>query len=826
MPACPSLTPGTAFAAATPPPLPSLHQSRPHLIDELGAKPYRLRLLYAPAGYGKSVLFNEYLRHLAPTPRCLWLSLRGQAPSLDWLCAQLTILLPGPSEPAALLERLRLPGEPLVLVLDDLGASSNDALNVWIDQLLSLPETPLQLWVSCRQRSPWRLAQLMLDDQLLELGAERLSFSRREYDDLVPLFDPAPGSEAAESAWQQTQGWCAGARLLLGTANGADWLRQYLGDELLSRVSAEERQLLIGLAHLPRVSAEFCDQLWELQDGGTVFRRLLRDHPVFQPVDSSATWYRLLPPVARALQGELGASELSRLRLHACRYLSGAGFLDEAIELALSAGQVEVAVSYMHQLTLDWLFSEQHLRTWLDWRSRLPLELLESTPLLIYLNARALLMTWRLDEAATCLERLNRAMPQVTARRHCRVLSNWQALHGTLRGLLGDVATAREHCSSAPDHLDLRDWQSAVLCHSTLARVEMAAGQPDQARQRLQNAVELSRRQGCLASEVLIDTDRIRGLLLSHELSLAEALLDEDFALVAASGRQHALLLGRLWILRGELLLLRGNLDTAETALVNGVKYAELSADPCVLHGSLGLAEVAACRGQHERGHRHLLEAERRMQRANVHADCYQAVIAQFQLRILARQGLWQQVLPLAASLEEQAHTAAGRLPPLHAPSMHQRNRYLLALAEFGTGRAAAAESRLRRLADECERMQFRGLLAEVRVALFRVELTLGRTPARNAEDGAILPPFSLVAGWDESLGTSGSTVSHAKELTAREFGVLELLAEGLSNQEISERLFISLNTVKAHTVSINHKLGVRRRTQAVMRARSFGMLS
>ncbi|MCY1465844.1 transcriptional regulator EpsA [compost metagenome] len=55
---------------------------------------------------------------------------------------------------------------------------------------------------------------------------------------------------------------------------------------------------------------------------------------------------------------------------------------------------------------------------------------------------------------------------------------------------------------------------------------------------------------------------------------------------------------------------------------------------------------------------------------------------------------------------------------------------------------------------------------------------------------------------------------------------MLQLVAHGLSNQEISERLFISLNTVKAHTVKINHKLGVKRRTQAVMRAKSLGMLA
>ncbi|MCY1186330.1 HTH-type transcriptional regulator AlkS [compost metagenome] len=54
---------------------------------------------------------------------------------------------------------------------------------------------------------------------------------------------------------------------------------------------------------------------------------------------------------------------------------------------------------------------------------------------------------------------------------------------------------------------------------------------------------------------------------------------------------------------------------------------------------------------------------------------------------------------------------------------------------------------------------------------------------------------------------------------------MLELLAEGLSNREISERLYISTNTVKAHIKHINTKLGVTRRAQAVMRAKATGIL-
>jgi LuxR family maltose regulon positive regulatory protein len=61
--------------------------------------------------------------------------------------------------------------------------------------------------------------------------------------------------------------------------------------------------------------------------------------------------------------------------------------------------------------------------------------------------------------------------------------------------------------------------------------------------------------------------------------------------------------------------------------------------------------------------------------------------------------------------------------------------------------------------------------------------------------------------------------------LSHREREVLELVADGLTNQQIAERLFLSLSTVKWHTHQIYGKLGVNRRTLAVAKARTLGIL-
>ena len=61
--------------------------------------------------------------------------------------------------------------------------------------------------------------------------------------------------------------------------------------------------------------------------------------------------------------------------------------------------------------------------------------------------------------------------------------------------------------------------------------------------------------------------------------------------------------------------------------------------------------------------------------------------------------------------------------------------------------------------------------------------------------------------------------------ISERELEVLHLIAAGLSNREIADKLFISLNTVKTHTKNINSKLDVNSRIKAVARAKEMGLL-
>ena len=62
--------------------------------------------------------------------------------------------------------------------------------------------------------------------------------------------------------------------------------------------------------------------------------------------------------------------------------------------------------------------------------------------------------------------------------------------------------------------------------------------------------------------------------------------------------------------------------------------------------------------------------------------------------------------------------------------------------------------------------------------------------------------------------------------ISKREWEVLELMSQGLSNQEIAERLFVSVNTVKTHLSNLFQKLDVKRRTQATEKGKRLGLLA
>ena len=82
----------------------------------------------------------------------------------------------------------------------------------------------------------------------------------------------------------------------------------------------------------------------------------------------------------------------------------------------------------------------------------------------------------------------------------------------------------------------------------------------------------------------------------------------------------------------------------------------------------------------------------------------------------------------------------------------------------------------------------------------------------------------TLLAAFETRGVAKPSGWASVEPLSRRELEILGLIAKGLSNQEIADRLFISLSTVKGHNLSIFGKLQVQRRAEAIVRARELGL--
>lgn len=75
-----------------------------------------------------------------------------------------------------------------------------------------------------------------------------------------------------------------------------------------------------------------------------------------------------------------------------------------------------------------------------------------------------------------------------------------------------------------------------------------------------------------------------------------------------------------------------------------------------------------------------------------------------------------------------------------------------------------------------------------------------------------------------ENFAVNENNLKHLG-ISKREHEVLILMAQGLSNQEVADKLFVSLNTVKTHSSKLFEKLNVQRRTQAVQEAKKLGLI-
>jgi LuxR family maltose regulon positive regulatory protein len=763
--------------------------------------------------------------------------------------------------------------QPLLLVLDDYHLAQGSVLDGCLQFILNHLPAGLVLLVTSRQRPDWHLARLRLSQQLLEMQVQDLRLSAEESQALLSGHGIPLSQDAFNDVQARCEGWVAGLRLWLlarqeegepervGQRRNADGLiHDYLLEEVIERQSAEVQHFLYQTAHLDRFCIDLCDAVREAHDSSEILA-YLQVHQVFLvPLDERGKWFRyhhLFSDLLRNPDIDTGVTPAT-LHLRACRWFGAHGELIEAVEHALRAGRSDVAASLVQNLSEEKLLGEQNVAMLLRWKVELPDTLLSTSPRLIVLYGWALAMACQLDAAETLGRQLGNFLPAASREEQTMLLAQWLALSGVIARGRGELDMAEHYCREALDTLPADRYGQRFMCISVLANIAVARNSLWPARMLNREALELAQRIGNPLFEALAHYDRARVLQARGEITRALGEVRQGLLVLREYPQsQPYAVRARLHLYEGYLLALRLQPGEARDCLQAGIAEAHRCRDVSVVIGYCVLARLSGQAGKQDEAFTQLAEAERIMHAWDVPPIYYLALVTLVKCELWMSQGQ----LPLAGiwlvRLEEtyageQAAAAPELLPQL--PMHITLQRAALAIER---GQSKEAEKLLRQLeqrarasdclmiatmagAHLCLLQRMGGSEREAQQQL-RASLDLARGGAfwqfqplieRQAEwlrAQLRVQPDCPVASALRSLLPAEQELHDGSEptetLTARELSVLRLIAKGCSNQQISEKLFISLHTVKTHARHINSKLNVQRRTQAVARAKELGLL-
>nr|WP_010486492.1 LuxR C-terminal-related transcriptional regulator [Pseudomonas sp. S9] len=827
-------------AKTTLPRVPPGHVVRSQLQQRLLAENCRLRLLVAPAGFGKSVLLADCMRQCPADRTVVWLNCAGANWSSAELCQQLSSAL-GYSQALSenrLLLAIGAETRKLWIVLNDYSREPNEQLDSCLDRLISSAADSINWWLGSRRRPQCNFPRLLLEGELFELGSNELAFS---YDELCQWLGNTDVAHLphAQQLFDYCAGWPAAMRLLHLAASHSRYeshhelsgsssvLLDYIEHEVFCGLAPELRQALLQLAQLPRFNAELCEHVLGVGEGANWLQALRARGLFIQPIDDQSDWFQLFEPLATQLRHCAPNTSVTAIHLHASQWFASNGDIPAAVEHALKAGQPEVAASFLERFTEENLLQGKDIGLILRWRADLPEDLLMSTPRLVALNGWIMLLAGRLDEASHCAAALGRFQPRPDPARTREMFAQWQALKGVEACSRVRSDEAIEHLQQALQYLPESAWAQALICRSVLTQMAIGEGRLDEAQRLAHEALRVARSHGSAVFEALLELDHALLLEVRGEFIRAQALLERVRDQYQHQALRKTPILGRIYLRLGRLAIRQGQFEDARCLLRTALSDALDYGDPGAFYSYLAMAELAAYEGDIAGAFALLAEAERLMQRHRVADTLYRGVLLLASSQLWIGQGHHERAREALTQVLAYHRREHAMLPPQYYPELIVRLRYSLLSIDLDQGKDVRGPV-LQMLEEVIE--QGRLVVAcELWALLARACETMGDR-AGEANARSQLHELAARLNYKRLWAQRGMEAPVAADnvdtlLSCRELAVLRLIAQGCSNQEVADQLFISLHTVKTHARRINGKLGVARRTQAVARAKAQGLL-
>jgi LuxR family maltose regulon positive regulatory protein len=855
--------------------LPPRHVSRPRLLDRISdSAPAALTVLSAGAGAGKTVLLSEWTRAqdapvawlaLTPSdndPRRFWrLFLQagratGQVyPASEWAAGGTVELLDDVfGRPAG-------PGRP-VIVLDDAHFLTDPQILDGLDRIVQRWSHRVRLLIAARSDPLLPLHRYRLADQMRELRATDLAMTTDEVSDLLDQHGIRLGDAELRILTERTEGWPAGLRLaamrmeaaerpgefvaLLAMDQGS--IGEYLTEEVLAVLPRPVQTMLVRTSFLDDVTGPLAEAVTGIENCTSLLSGLARTNSFVTPADTARTVFRyhplfreMLRQLARAQSAETTQAQWAR----AAHWYREQGDLTNALKWSIRAGDTAGARTLLAHGGLAAAFVGQaslgeagllELARDPPPDDASPAELLEfevcgRAILAIVtdsasaddlarepgyraspggggpeLRATALLADLMLAQKMGNFAAMDTAAERLLA--DGSLPSLLAVVPGLYSGILVAQAQARLGAGRFPDVDPLLHRALTALpprgasevrieVLSLLALLDVLAGRPRHTDKAFTDAEALLARHPGLARPVLLDIAIARRAHIEADLrAMAAAMLRAQAAGPVYSDRVQAV---AVTYLQATLLMAFGELGQARALLCD---------DPVVNRMAVGLFGVVRDRDlaaiDIELGRpRSALETLRR------HQGDPQALLAEV---TVAR-------AHLALGDLERATRSVRAVMTTPSPLV---NRLLLVEAALCDAEIALHRGDEARTAGLLERaLQIAGR-----------DIVLPFVKATPALRAVLARHGTLTTRWPVPVPVSGPPGLPPPRrdplpdmLTDREQAVLRLMTTSMSTAEIADELCLSVNTIKTHLAAIYRKLAVRRRREAVSRARELELL-
>ncbi len=774
----------------------------------------------------------------------------------------------------------------LVLVLDDYHLIEAQSIHAAVAFLLDHLPPRVQLVIATRSDPPLPLARLRARGQLTELRQTDLRFTHDEAAELLGHIGHAMkielSADSVAALTSRTEGWVAGlqmatlalqARLtqtrtqdvtaFIQAFTGSNrYVLDYLAEEVFQRQPENVQAFLLQTSLLDHLTGPLCDAVTVQADSQSTLEQLERANLFIIPLDEERRWYRyhrLFADLLRKRLYQAHPDTVSTLHRRASDWYEQNGYLTEAIDHALSAPDFERAAGLVEQVAETTLAHSETI-TFLGWVDKLPDSLVCARPALCLFHAWALLIGGHpLDSVEARLK-----MIDVNTKLMAAKIATLRAYIAIFQG---QVAGAAELARQALQQLPENELFMRINAAWLLGNTYVATGDFDAGKQAFDELASTSLQAGNLVIAVSALCHLAEVYIRQAQLRKAQSLYEKALEIAVDAQGRRLPIAEEVLVGLGELWREWNDLEAASRYTLEGIELAQRWRWPSAIVGYIVLARIRHAQGNAE-------EASAVIEKARQLAIQYKATdmddlgVAMYRAQLQAAQGdldaagrwvkergLDQDVDP--AELDRQDDYV----------SFHIRKYEYLVLARvlIAQGRADRALSLLEALLARMEQqgrtrlvietallkalaLQAQGNIAQALIALehalslaepagfVRIFVDEGQPMARLLHEAAargVAPEYvaRLLAAFPEFETPAHYAPGPAERLqlveplSERELEVLRLLAAGLSNPEIAQRLYIAVSTVRSHTKSIYGKLNAHGRWEAVQQARELGLL-